>query len=536
MVIDSYELLLLLDAWLRQTFLPDLDASVRVVLASRHPPSASWVLALEWQGLLRVLPLREMPATDAIALLTRAGVGPLEAEQLNRLARGNPLALRLAVSTASARVGDDVGSSVAQAIVRQLAGLYMESVLDIDSRTALEAASVVHRFTRSLAQAMLPDAPPDVYDRLAGSWFVDATPHGLVPHDAVREAVSSNLRATDPHRFQTYRQAAWIRLRKEARVASREQMWAYTGGMIFLLDNPVVREAFFPTSSQPVNVEEAGPGDRDAVFQVIKAHETPAAERILQAWWDQARWTFRAVRNAVGGATAGFYLLVELRDKRMPRLDEDPLMRAWRRHLRSQPMPLEQTAVFLRRWLSAEHGELPSPVQAACWLDAKRSYMELRPNLRRCYIALCDLETYGPAAKRLGFEIVEGASVALDGVTHHLAVLDFGPGSIDAWLANLVAAELGVKTDGILDMEARELLLDGQRVALTSLELDLLRYLQDRAGKAVSRAELLEHVWCRRADSASNVVDVAVRCLRRKLGHRAQQLATVRGFGYRFDR
>jgi hypothetical protein len=536
LIIDSYELLPLLDAWLRQTFLPGLDDSVRVVLASRHPPSASWSLALEWQGLVRVLPLRELPAPDAMALLTRAGIGGREAERLNRLAHGNPLALRLALSTASTQLGNDPDSSVAQAIVQHMAGLFLESALDHDSRTALEAASVVNFFTRSLAQAMLPGAPPDIYDRLAGSWLVHATRHGLVPHDAVREAVSSHLRSSDPHRFQMYRQAAWVRLRQEARLASREQMWAYTSGIIFLLDNPVVREAFFPTTSQPVNVEGAGPGDRTAVYQLIQAHETPAAERILQAWWNQAAWAFRTVRNAVTGATSGFYVLAELRDKRLPRMEEDPLMREWRRHLRSQPIPPEQTAVFLRRWLSAEQGELPSPVQAACWLDAKRSYMEFRPNLRRCYLALCDLQTYGPAAKRLGFEIVEGASVTLDGVTHHLAVLDFGPGSVDTWLANLVGAELGVKTDGILDIESRELILDQQRVALTSLEFDLLRHLQDRAGKAVSRAELLEHVWRRRADSASNVVDVVVRCLRRKLGDRGQQLATVRGFGYRFDR
>jgi len=41
LIIDSYESFLLLDAWLRQTFIPGLDDSVRIVLASRYPPSAS---------------------------------------------------------------------------------------------------------------------------------------------------------------------------------------------------------------------------------------------------------------------------------------------------------------------------------------------------------------------------------------------------------------------------------------------------------------------------------------------------------------
>ncbi len=536
LVLDSYESFLLLDGWLRQTFIPELDESVRLVLASRYAPSASWLVALEWQGLFRVLTLREIPDVDAVQLLTRAGMDLREAQRLNRLVRGNPLALRLAMLAAPAASGDELEADAAQAIVRQLAGLYLQSSLDPDSRAALEAASVVYRFTRSLAQAMLPNAPPDTYDRLGTSCFIESTRDGLVLHDVVREAISASLRSSDPHRYQMYRQAAWRRLCEEAGAASREQMWGYTSGMIFLLENPVIREAFFPTSSQPVNVDQAGPKDADAILQIIGAHETPAAASILAAWWKQAPSAFRSVRNAATGDMSGFYIFVELRDKSLPGMQEDPLTRACRHHLMSHPIPKEQTAVFLRRWLSAANGELPSPVQAVCWLDAKRSYMELRPRLRRCYLSLCDLATYGPTAKGLGFEIVEGASVTLDGIPHHLAVLDFGPGSIDAWLGSLVAAELGIKPDGILDMEARELVLDKRRIPLTPLEFELLCYLQDCACKAVARAELLERVWRRRADSSSNVVEVVVRSLRRKMGSWAPKLATVRGFGYRLDR
>ncbi|MBL8220427.1 MAG: winged helix-turn-helix transcriptional regulator, partial [Bryobacterales bacterium] len=269
-------------------------------------------------------------------------------------------------------------------------------------------------------------------------------------------------------------------------------------------------------------------------LQIARTRETPAAADIMQHWWVHAPWAFRAVRDSAG-ATGGFYLFLELRDQRLPQIHEDPLLQAWRRHLKTHPIASTETAVFLRRWLSSTHGELPSPVQAACWLDAKRSYMELRPHLRRCYLSLCDLETYGPTAQALGFQIVEDASVTLDGTAHHLAVLDFGPGSVDAWLTRLVAIELGVDPPGLLDLESRELTLDGRRIALTALEFDLLRYLQERPGRSVARDELLEQVWHRRPDSSSNVVDVLVRSLRRKMGTHAAQLVTVRGHGYRLE-
>ncbi len=175
---------------------------------------------------------------------------------------------------------------------------------------------------------------------------------------------------------------------------------------------------------------------------------------------------------------------------------------------------------------------MPSPVQAACWLDIKRTYMELRPNLRRVYMTVVDLPTYAPVALQLGFRPIPEAGVELDGTYYHAAVLDFGPSSVDGWLAGLVATELGVEEGGLLDIDARELVIDNQRVGLTQLEFDVMHYLYERDGKAVSRTALLEEVWGYEYEGGSNVVDVVVRSLRKKLRERASVIETVRGLGY----
>jgi DNA-binding response OmpR family regulator len=108
---------------------------------------------------------------------------------------------------------------------------------------------------------------------------------------------------------------------------------------------------------------------------------------------------------------------------------------------------------------------------------------------------------------------------------------------VDGWLANLVAAELGVEErDEILDVEARELIVDGQRVGLTPLEFAVMNYLYQREGKAVTRVSLLADVWGYNYEGGSNVVDVVVRSLRKKLGERASMIETVTGVGYRFRR
>jgi hypothetical protein len=73
-------------------------------------------------------------------------------------------------------------------------------------------------------------------------------------------------------------------------------------------------------------------------------------------------------------------------------------------------------------------------------------------------------------------------------------MLDFGTNSVDGWLARFVAAELGVNGDELLDVKARELVIDGQRLPLTPLEFSVMRYLHEREGSAVARESLLRDV------------------------------------------
>ena len=61
----------------------------------------------------------------------------------------------------------------------------------------------------------------------------------------------------------------------------------------------------------------------------------------------------------------------------------------------------------------------------------------------------------------------------------------------------------------------------------------MLRYLREREGQVVAREALLRDVWGYEWTGGSNVVDVAVSGLRRKLGSSAGALETVRGVGYR---
>jgi two-component system OmpR family response regulator len=81
-----------------------------------------------------------------------------------------------------------------------------------------------------------------------------------------------------------------------------------------------------------------------------------------------------------------------------------------------------------------------------------------------------------------------------------------------------------------IDTAARTVSVDGAEIALTAREYALLEYLASRRGKVVSRTELYDHLFAEEDESCSNLLDVHVCNLRRKLGKDLVQ--TRRGHGY----
>jgi DNA-binding response OmpR family regulator len=86
----------------------------------------------------------------------------------------------------------------------------------------------------------------------------------------------------------------------------------------------------------------------------------------------------------------------------------------------------------------------------------------------------------------------------------------------------------------LLDTRSRRVEMRHRHVVLTRKEYSLLEYLARRAGEVVSRADITEHVWDEHDDPVSNVVDVHIQRLRRKLDQPGAEslIKTWRGEGY----
>ena len=85
-----------------------------------------------------------------------------------------------------------------------------------------------------------------------------------------------------------------------------------------------------------------------------------------------------------------------------------------------------------------------------------------------------------------------------------------------------------------LDRLSQQVKRAGKRVDLTAKEYSLLEYLMSNPGRVLSRNMIIEHVWDESFDGLTNVVDVYIRHLRKKVddGHGTKLIHTVRGVGY----
>jgi hypothetical protein len=538
LVFDSYESFRLLDSWLRQVFLPSLGDSVRTILSSREPPRPAWRIASEWRGLFDSIVLETFSPEVALQYLTLAGVPETSARELNRIARGHPLALSLGLALYFA--GGQVRGSAAthHQVLEHMAALFLE---DADSETTqvVQVACLVRTATAPILAAMLPHIPTDAaLDRLRALPFVSVGPHGLLVHEAVRGPVTAALKSRDPARYQAYRRAASQVVRDQYSQAARSDFWRCTADVLYLLENQNLREGFFPTSESSVSVEPARANDWTSISAIIHKFDGLQSREALEQWWHYHPDSFFVVRDEHGGVQ-GFYQAIVASKVHKNVIGRDSLAASWARDL---PRSEDKAAtLWLRRTLDRDTGEGPSSGQVACWLDIKRTYLELRPRLRWVYTCYCDAELYRPSFEQLGFRLVDEGRPLVDRIMQHTFCLDMGMDSVDGWLANLLAQETGTATgeavrhSPLLDEQARELVVNGSRIGLTPLEFGLFAYLVARPNRAVARYELVESVWgYGKEASTSNVIETVVRSVRQKLGTHRNVLETVRGVGYRY--
>jgi len=537
--LDNYEALRLLDGWLRTEFLPALPTTARFIIMGRSLATAPWISSPGWAEHVLSLRLGPLAEADVAAFLTSRGFTDAIRERIARFSRGNPLALQLCTASLAEKPDTLSGELELNQVIDYLALTCVNEIADPVLREAIEAASLVRRVTRPILEAMLPDHSAEaILANLRQLSFVEAAADGLVFHDAFRLAIESRVAAMDPVRTRKLKLAAWQCIRDQLAVAGGRDTWRHTADLLFLLERPVLREAFFP-SGTTLPVEGARPVDREPILDIARIHDGDSGAAIMSEWWKQAAHLFSVVRGSAG-EVVGFYVMARPQDIPPTLAECDPLLAGWLSYVQARGSDPQRPYLLVRCLLSRATGERQSPEWAACVLDAKRAYLE-NPRAVAVFTAIREPASVPQAVKDLGFELEPSLAVPIGQSLIHTAVLRFGPQGPMQWMLEFVGSDLSreprasSKPRVELDVSRRQLAIrDAGRFNLTKLEFELMSYLSQRPGSVVTRDELLREVW-KQPFGGSNVVDVVVRGLRRKLGGNAGVIGTVKGHGYQYN-
>lgn len=163
---------------------------------------------------------------------------------------------------------------------------------------------------------------------------------------------------------------------------------------------------------------------------------------------------------------------------------------------------------------------------------------------RRDGLTMCrNLRADGIATPILFLTARDGVAdkvVGLDEGADDYLVKPFAFEELTARIRSLLRRPKGMVADTItlddlaLDTKAQRLTISDKEVVLTTREYALLEYLLRNKDAVMSREDILDHVWDTFYDSQSNVVDVHLKNIRKKLPKKyAERIETIRGKGYR---
>jgi two-component system, OmpR family, response regulator CpxR len=103
-------------------------------------------------------------------------------------------------------------------------------------------------------------------------------------------------------------------------------------------------------------------------------------------------------------------------------------------------------------------------------------------------------------------------------------------------LAQPPSREGPLEVNGVrIDPGTREVWANGQKIELTTFEFDILELLMRTAGKVLSRDDLMEHLYNRKATAFDRSIDMHISHLRKKLETDRPLIKTIRGSGYQFS-
>ncbi|WP_239615916.1 LuxR C-terminal-related transcriptional regulator [Cohnella mopanensis] len=369
LLIDGYEEIGSLDFWLRQRFLPLLDARVLIVIAGRFPLEGPWRYSPAWKSLIVRLTLSELAYEDVRAYLLESGVQDEQAiDTIWLKTLGHPLSLSLllpmgavgAAEAVEAVEAVDIPCEISWKPLDERIHHWLAEAPDEDLRQLLYASSVARTFHQDLLREITGrEVSAITFEKLIGLSFVMRQASGWQLTEIVWEALRNSFKVRMPDTFASYRDRAirhYARLVEEGLSVHRIRDWEFAQLMRFS-SSPILRAHLRHSRESSHYLEPVEASNRHEVDAYIQLRQRNAKALKIRCSDSETSAIFRFgmtseqslqrlrimnVEDLMGldaealkllrshtGEVVGLFAIVPIQEKTLKFLTEDPLSRVY---------------------------------------------------------------------------------------------------------------------------------------------------------------------------------------------------------------
>lgn len=442
-LIDTYETLLPLDSWLRETFLPQLPQNVFTVIASQNPPAANWQTDAAWQTCFRRLPLRNLEYEEVQVFMQQRNIPSQQHKEVLEFTHGHPLALSLVADLFNQRPGTQFHPAEAPNVIKVLLEKFVQKVPGPAHRSALEACALVHSMTESLLKEILelPDVH-EIFEWLRGLSFIESGSRGIFPHDLARETLVADLQWRNPDWYaELHRRARNYYSRRLQQTSGEEQRWALDNYIYLHRNNPVVKPFFDWRESGTIWTDTAKPADISPLIDVVKLHEGAESAKLAGYWFNLYPERILVLREARQQA-AGFLFLLPLHKLKPKEAHPDPAVEAALAYLRRYaPLRPGEKATYFRFWMANDAYQSVSMVQSRIFINIVQHYLTTA-GLAFTFFPCADPGFWEPVFTYAHIQLLPQAEFKTGDKSYGVFGQDWRSVPPEAWLALLAEKEI----------------------------------------------------------------------------------------------
>jgi hypothetical protein len=409
LLIDTFESAQGMEGWFWDAFLPQLPGDALVVVASRHQADPGRHLDPDWSATVREIPIEELPHDEAVALLRVRGVSDALGDALYAFTGGHPLALILAAEVAARDAGEVGRWQLHEPAIKTLLDRLVGELPSPAHRRALEICAHVFVTREALLTQVLGEQGPQLFAWLREQPFIEAGPHGLQPHDLLRDLLIADLRWRDPDGWRSMHKQVRTYFIERALTAVGPEVLPSQMALNYLHRHGDLMGKFITWRGQGEVYEDVyRPADSDAVLAMTEQLNGRSGAALTEFWLRRQPEAFRVYRRPGVDEPVAFVTWLELHEPDEEENRADPLVAALWAHARRTTPARPGTKISVQRFINVGGSPpTPSPTTDLIYMRGVATCM-LGRDLAWTYILMPNADRWAPILEYVGHERLTG--------------------------------------------------------------------------------------------------------------------------------